>query len=140
MGTKANQSTTYTKSEVDNNLILKANQSTTSTKAQVDNNLALKADKATTYTKAEVDNNLTLKADKATTYTKTEVGNSLDTQQKNIFLEIPPTNASRLFDHGDNKSRAINVTSPLSIQTTNAAYLTIQADCFTKAEVNSSLA
>ena len=44
------------------------------------------------------------------------------------------------MDHGDNKFRAINVSSPLSIQTTNNAYLTIQTDCYTKSEINSSLA
>ena len=44
------------------------------------------------------------------------------------------------YDHGDNKFRATNVNSPLSIQTTNAAYLAIQADCYTKSEVNGSLA
>ena len=59
---------------------------------------------------------------------------------KFIFGEIPPTNTSRLFDYGDNKFRAIHVSSPLSIQTTNNAYLTITADCYTKSEVNSSLA
>ena len=37
IGTKANQSTTYTKAEVDNNLVLKATQSTTYTKTQIDN-------------------------------------------------------------------------------------------------------
>ena len=41
IGTKANQSTTYTKTEVEQNLILKANQSTTYAKTEVDNNLAL---------------------------------------------------------------------------------------------------
>ena len=68
---KANQSTTYTKTEVDNYFLLKADKSTTYTKSEVDNNLILKADKATPYTQTEVDNNLILKADKATTYTKT---------------------------------------------------------------------
>ena len=34
----------------------------------------------------------------------------------------------------------MNVTSPLSMQTTNNADLTINADCYTKSEVNSSLA
>ena len=45
--------------------------------------------------------------------------------------EIPPANTSRLFDHGDSYFRAINVISPLSIQTTNNAYLTSNADCYT---------
>ena len=37
---KADRSTTYTKTEVDNSLALKANQSTTYTKTEVDNSLA----------------------------------------------------------------------------------------------------
>ena len=61
IGTKANQSTTYTKTEVDNNLLLKADQSTTYTKTEVDNSLLLKADQSTTYTKNVVDNSLLLK-------------------------------------------------------------------------------
>ena len=46
IGTKANQSTTYTNTEVDSNLILQATQSTTYTKTEVDNDLRLKADKS----------------------------------------------------------------------------------------------
>ena len=45
-------------------LYLKANQATTYTKTELDNNLLWKADKSTTYTKTEVD---ALKADKSTT-------------------------------------------------------------------------
>ena len=59
---------------------------------------------------------------------------------KFIFGEIPPTNTGRLFYYGDNKFRAISVSSPLSIQAPNKAYLTINADCYTKSEVNSNLA
>ena len=39
----------------------KANQSTTYTKTEVGNNLALEADKATTYTKTEIDTSLDTK-------------------------------------------------------------------------------
>jgi cyclophilin family peptidyl-prolyl cis-trans isomerase len=74
---KANQATTYTKTEVDSSLALKADQSTTYTKTEVDNGLALKANQATTYTKTEVDNSLALKANQLTTYTKTEVNDRL---------------------------------------------------------------
>ena len=45
---KADTSTTYTQTEVANNLALKANQSTTYTKTEVDYNLALKANQSTT--------------------------------------------------------------------------------------------
>ena len=49
---------------------------------------------------------------------------------------MPTSNTGRLFDHSDNKFRAIHVNSPLSIETTNAAYLTIQSDCYSKAEID----
>ena len=92
---------------------MKADQSTTYTKTEADNNLVLKANQSTTYTKTEVDNNLALKAYRGTTYIKTEIDNSLDAKQmKFIFGEIPPTNTSRLFDYGDKKIRARNVSSP----------------------------
>jgi len=80
---KADKSDTYTKTQVDDALLLKANSSNTYTKTQVysktevDNALALKANQSTTYTKTEVNNNLSLKANKSDTYTKTEVDNSL---------------------------------------------------------------
>ena len=84
---------------------------------------------------------MALKAKRSTTYTKTEINNSVNTKHiKSIFGEIPPTNTSRLFGYGDNKFRAITVSNPLSIQTTSNAYLTINADCYTKSEVNRSLA
>ena len=44
-----------------NALNLKADNSTTYTKTEVDNNLALKADKATTYTNTEIDTSLDTK-------------------------------------------------------------------------------
>ena len=77
LGTKADKSTTYTKTETDNALSLKADKSTTYTKSEVDTALNLKADKSTTYTKSEVDTALNLKADKSTTYTKSEVDTAL---------------------------------------------------------------
>ena len=56
-----------------------------------------------------------------------------------MFGEIPATNASRLFDKHDNKLRAIHVNSPVSIQTTNDAYWTIDANCYIKTEIANSL-
>ena len=41
-------------------LDLKANQATTYTKTDIDNRLLVKADKSTTYTKTEIDNSLWL--------------------------------------------------------------------------------
>ena len=58
---------------VQNQLNSKANQATTYTKTEVDNNLVLKYDQATTYTPTEVDNSLVLKANQPTTYTRTEL-------------------------------------------------------------------
>jgi len=118
---------------------LKANQSTTYTKTEVDDKLVLKANQSTTYTKTEIDNNLLLKADQLTTYTKTEIDNSLALKQIKFILGEIPANTSRLFDLNDNKFRAIHVSSPLSIETTNDAYLTINADTYSKAEVDNSL-
>jgi len=77
VGTKADQSTTYTKTEVDTSLNLKSDKTTTYTKTEVDTSLNLKSDKTTTYTKTEVDTSLNLKSDKTTTYTKTEVDTAL---------------------------------------------------------------
>ena len=45
-----------------------------------------------------------------------------------------------MSEYGENNFGAIDVSSPLSFKTTNNAYLTIQAACYTKSEVDSSLA
>jgi len=45
---KANQSTTYSKTEIGNSLVLKSYTSTTSSKTEVDDSLALEANQATT--------------------------------------------------------------------------------------------
>lgn len=80
---KANQSTTYTKTETDTLLTSKANQSTTYTKTEVDTALSGKVSQAyfdtfESETEADIialENAMPTKADKATTYTKTEVDN-----------------------------------------------------------------
>lgn len=64
---------TYSRTETNNLLTAKANQSTTYTITQVDNLLTAKANVATTYTMTQVDNALNLKADKSTSYTRTEI-------------------------------------------------------------------
>jgi hypothetical protein len=61
-------------------LDLKADKSTTYTETEVDNLLTGKADKSNTYTETEVDNLLTGKADQSTSYTKTETDTLLDTK------------------------------------------------------------
>ena len=57
-----------------------------------------------------------------------------------MFGEIPAKHTSIIFDFNDNKFRAIHVFYPVSIQTTNDAYLTTDANCYTKPEVDNSLA
>ncbi|MFM7989464.1 MAG: hypothetical protein ACKPKO_60135, partial [Candidatus Fonsibacter sp.] len=68
---KANQTTTYTKTEVNDLLTPKA------TITYVDGQLELKASQLTTYTKTEVYTALGLKSNQLTTYTKTEVDTEL---------------------------------------------------------------
>ena len=69
---KADQATTYTKTENNTLLDAKANQATTYTKTEVDTSLATKANQATTYTITQSNTLLDLKANQATTYTKAE--------------------------------------------------------------------
>lgn len=72
--TKADKSTTYTKTEVDTALGNKADKSTTYTKTETDNLLSAKANSADVYTKTAADAQF---AEAATTYTKTEVDTEL---------------------------------------------------------------
>jgi hypothetical protein len=111
IGLKANQSSTYTKSEVDSSLSLKADTVTVNT------GLALKADVASTYTKTQVDSalsykadttllnsELTLKANQSSTYTKTEVDSALAGKQ--AYLGYAPVNKT-----GDTMTGLLNVPS-----------------------------
>ena len=86
LGLKADQSTTYTKTQMnafldgkpdDADLDLKADKTTTYTKTQVDSAVSLKADQSTTYSKTQVDTALGLTADQSTTYTKTQVDTNI---------------------------------------------------------------
>lgn len=72
--TKADKSTTYTKTEVDTALGNKADKSTTYTKDEVNTELGKKANSADVYTKTAADAQF---AEAATTYTKTEVDTEL---------------------------------------------------------------
>lgn len=72
--TKADKSTTYTKTEVDTALGKKADAATTYTKTEVDTELGKKANSADVYTKTAADAQF---AEAATTYTKTEVDTEL---------------------------------------------------------------
>ncbi|MBQ6269591.1 MAG: hypothetical protein IJK61_05645, partial [Bacteroidetes bacterium] len=104
LAAKADKSTTYTKTEVDNLVNAKANSSDVYTKSETNNaittaleaytttadleatyatttaletGLAGKADADNVYTKAQADGLLDAKADKSTTYTKTDVDTKL---------------------------------------------------------------
>lgn len=72
--TKADKSTTYTKTEVDTALGGKADKSTTYTKTEVDTALGGKANTADVYTKTVADSTFAKATD---TYTKTEVNTEL---------------------------------------------------------------
>ena len=63
LGTKADKSTTYTKSEVDTALSGKADKSDTYTKSEVDTALSGKADASNVYSKTDADALLAKKAD-----------------------------------------------------------------------------
>ena len=115
IGFKANQSTTYTNTEVDNLLSPKA------TTTYVDFQLARKANQVTTYTKTEtdtalglkanisdmtaafafkanityVDNQLNLKANGLTTYMKTDVDDLLTPASKCVRYDSSPSSQVR---------------------------------------------
>ena len=78
--TKADKSTTYSKTDVDTKLSTKADSATTYSKTDVDAKLDTKADSATTYSKTDVDAKLATKANADTTYSKTDVDSSLATK------------------------------------------------------------
>ena len=94
---KADQSTTYTKTEVNNLLANKAGTDNVYTKAEADALLADKADTATTYTKTQTDTLLDDKADVLTTYTKTEVNTLLD-DKANQATTYTKTEVDTLLD------------------------------------------
>ena len=73
LNAKADKTTTYTKTEVDDLLDNKANASNVYTKTEVNTLLNDKADKSTTYTKSQVDTMVNAKANANNVYTKSEV-------------------------------------------------------------------
>ena len=98
------------------------NTTTSKIKNIVGTNLTLTAD----------DHNLTI----AGPYDKSALDNKFASKQNNFLVaDTLPANTSRLFDASETNFRAINVTSPLSIATTNDSYLSISCDSYTKEEV-----
>jgi hypothetical protein len=108
------------------------------TKAQTDNLINVKSDNS--YTDAQlllkeniIDNDIkhALKENITTNNTK------LSSKQNKFLLgELPATNSGRLFDLNSTKFRGIHCGNPLSIVETNDAYLTLDADCYTKAQTD----
>ena len=90
----------------------------------------------TNLTVATDDNNITITAP----YDKTTLDGKFDNKQNKFLLaDILPSNTSRLFDASSTKFRGINVTSPLSIVTTNDEYITINSDTYTKKAVDDKI-
>ena len=92
LNSKANHSTTYSKTEVDNKLVLKASQATTYTKAAVDSNLASKQNKLT-FPSTEGSNRWGSIAD-ATNIVRRLVG----AQPTRAFIELDVDNPSSIND------------------------------------------
>ena len=87
-------------------------------------------------TVASDDNNITITApyDKSTLDSKFD-----DKQNKFLLADTLPANTSRLFDASNTKFRGINVTSPLTIVTTNDEYLTINSDTYNKQTIDNKI-
>lgn len=78
LASKANTNSVYTKTEMDTKLDAKANANGVYTKTEVDIKLGYKADSGDVYTRAQVDDKLNAKASSSSVYTKTEVDAKLD--------------------------------------------------------------
>jgi hypothetical protein len=78
--------------DVETALVTKADSSTTYTKTEVDTALSAKANSADVYSKTAVDTALSNKADKSTTYTKTEVDTALDDKVNKVSGKDLSTN------------------------------------------------
>jgi hypothetical protein len=110
LATKANQTTTYTKTEVDtqfSNLIDSA-PTALNTLKELANALANDANYATT-----VQNQLALKANQSTTYTKTEVDSSLNQKQDALLISTPSGGSSLITNSGVVKGLKTN--SPITL-------------------------
>ena len=74
---KADKSDTYTKTEINNSLLLKSNVSDNYNKGEIDSKLLLKNNVADNYIKTEIDSKLLLKSNVSDNYNKTEIDNKL---------------------------------------------------------------
>ena len=120
---KANQSTTYTKTETDNEITIAVVNSYNSTlnevytKANVDALMSLKAPLTDTYTRSIIDAGLLLKADQATTYTKNEI----DALNAGMYLKNEVNN---LLDLKLNSSNILNYYNKTELDSMFANYYT----------------
>ena len=145
LDSKADKSTTYTKSEVDEIAATKANTS------DVEGALASKADKSTTYTKTEADNKfatnsdlgefiglvdgeLDKKADKYNTYTKSEVDEIAIGKANTSDVE---TALAQKADKEDTYTKS-QVDSALSLKA-NSSNVYTKSQTYTKDETDDKL-
>ncbi len=151
IGTKADQATTYTKTEVDaldnsltGNIALKADQSTTYTKTEVDSSLATKADQTAVDTSlADVNTSLATKADQtsvdaslATKADQTSVDAALATKadQTSVDASLALKSDQTVVDAAlATKADQTSVDASLATKAD-------QATTYTKTEVDSAIA
>ena len=156
--TKADKSDTYTKAQVNtiqNNLATSLNNTNDYLNLLVDDlddNYYTKTEIDTGYyNKTEIDTTISNLIDSAPTNLDTlkEIATALNNdpnmyttiqtqlsgkQNKFLLGELPLTNSGRLFDINSSKFRGIHCSNPLTIVQTNDAYLTLDADCYSKAQ------
>ena len=108
------------------------------TKSQTDTLINVKSDNS--YTDSQlllkeniIDNDIKLSYKENITNNNTKLSNK---QNKFLLGELPATNSGRLFDLNSTKFRGIHCSNPLSIVETNDAYLTLDVDCYTKAQTD----
>ena len=138
LATKAGTDNVYTKLETDALLDDKADAATTYTKTQTDALLDDKADALTTYTKTEVNTLLDDKADQATTYTKTEVDTLLDTKAgtDNVYTK---TQTDALLDDKADQATTYTKTEVDDFIQTLTDDKADQSTTYTKTEVDDAL-
>lgn len=135
IATKANQDTTYTKTEVDEKIttVLSGGSISLDEYVRVDDIVNL-ATKDTTYTKTEVDDIANTKANQDTTYTKTEVDDIANTKA-NANAVVNLTDNQTINDIKTFSVPPVSATNPTqNNQVANKAYVDLVVN--TKANAN----
>lgn len=169
LGTKADKSDTYTKTQVDTALSEKANSADLATvatsgdyddltnkptipsldnyytKAEANTALDSKADKTDTYTKSQVDTALALKQDASTAFSGdyNDLSNKPDLTVYAESADLATVATSGDYDDLTNKPTIPTVPTNVSAFTNDAGYLTQHQSLdnyYTKSEVNAELA